>query len=387
MAAPDPILLRLVKGEELPAGFRVTMPLVDSAIEHGVAPLLDEAVRQNDVEGDHEALVRLAMWSMESAASTLAAEDALAVLLDACKTLDIEPAIFKGASIGRRWYPRPDLRPADDIDVFVGPSQTDRLVDLVTEFDDADGIDQAIEAMIAEQRIFEYTIYIGETSIDIHRDPWNLLLTPQQQDLIWQRTVQLALPDGRTVRTLDLEMSVVMALVHLLRDTFADLMHFYDIDLMINANPDWDFIAAFAEEEGWTDLVRFSLGLVCDVLDRPSPLPRDIGLVSRIITGILWPRRLLLRGTGSVVKSHRRQFFSSLLVSGRRRDVADALIRRIFPPRAMIDYRFPDFDGPYLLALLRWRQSQHREYRTFRSRALGFREELSAQQRSRAPSL
>ncbi len=194
----------------------------------------------------------------------------------------------------------------------------------------------------------------------------------------------LVLSDGRTIRTLDLELSIVMALVHLLRDTFADLMHFYDVDLMIDANPDWDFIAAFIEEEGWTDLVRFGLGVVCDVLDRPSPLPRDLGSISRILTAFLWPRRLLLRGTASVVKSHRRQFFSSLLVSGRRREVADALMRRILPPRAIIDYRFPGFDGPYLLALLRWRRSQHREYRTFRSRALGFRTDLSKQQRSHA---
>ena len=43
MAAPHPALLALVRGDQFPARFRVTMSVVESAAEHGLAPLLDDA--------------------------------------------------------------------------------------------------------------------------------------------------------------------------------------------------------------------------------------------------------------------------------------------------------------------------------------------------------
>ncbi len=44
-------------------------------------------------------------------------------LIDAAESLGIEIAIFKGLAIGSQWYPRPDLRPAVDIDIFIDPAR------------------------------------------------------------------------------------------------------------------------------------------------------------------------------------------------------------------------------------------------------------------------
>jgi hypothetical protein len=195
-------------------------------------------------------------------------------------------------------------------------------------------------------------------AVDVHRDPMNLVLPTRRQDLMWLRTDLLDLGDERSVRTLDLELSMVQALLHALRDNFADLLHLYDIELMGAADPDWDFIAAFAEAEGWTDIIRFSLGFVCDVFGHLSPLPRDLSPGSQVLIRMLWPSRILLQGVDSVVRSHHRQSAVSLLITGRRPDLANVMLRRIFPPRSVIDFRFPDSGGSYLFALARWRRAQ-----------------------------
>ena len=120
---------------------------------------------------------------------------------------------------------------------------------------------------------------------------------------------------------------------------------------MIDAEPDWDFVEAFAEAEGWTDLVRFSLGYVCDVLDRPSPLPRDVSRSGQILLKTVWPDRIRLKGQDSWTRSFRRESFASYLVAGRRLDVTQAMVHRFFPPRHVIDDRYPGCNCPYPVAL------------------------------------
>ncbi len=369
MASPHPTLLLLARGDELPADLRVTTALVDSAAEHGVAPLLDEAVRDHGLDGDHDALVQLAMHSLESAADTRAAFEVLGTLLDAGDSLGIDIAVFKGLAIGSRWYPRPELRPANDIDVFVDPDQVDRLGELVERFAAKPGSRETVEGMVAEGRVFEYSLVVDRVAVDLHIDPMNLVVSTRQQQLLWEHTEMIPISDGRTARTLDLELTIVQSLLSLLRDNFADLLHLYDVTLMLDNDPDWDFIEAFVEAEGWTDIVRFSLGFVCDAFERPSPLPRDISISSRMTIGRLWPNRILLEGSESIVRSPRRQSMASLLIAGRRFDVTGAMLQRIFPSRSVIDDRFAESAGPYPVALYRWRRSQQAEAKRFKARA------------------
>jgi len=337
------------------------MPIVDSAVEHGLAPLLDEAVRDDDVDGDHDALVQLAMHSLESAADTNAAIEALGTLLDVSGSLGIEIAVFKGLAIGARWHPRPELRPAVDIDVFFDPDQRDRLGDLVAAFDPDPGSRESVDHMAEEGRIFEYSFFVDGVAVDLHVDPMNLVVATKQQHLMWQHTDVLPISGGRVIRVLDLELSIIQALLHLVRDDFADLLHVFDVSLMIDNDPDWEFIETFAATEGWTDLIRFSLGVVCDTFGRPSPLPRPLTPTNRSLIAVFWPGRIRLRGTERFFQGAQRQSMASLLITGRRLDVARALTRRIFPPRHVIDDRFGGHGGPYPLALYRWRRAQRAE--------------------------
>lgn len=357
------MLVDLVRDGRMPAGTHVTMPIAVSAIEHGLAPLFDEATQTGNVPGDHDALIQLAVHRLDSAASADAAAEALTELLDAAAVFNIEIGLLKGLAIGARWYATPDLRPAVDIDVFVNPDQTDRLGPFVELLTGRPESRRAVDAMVAEGRVFEYSMRVHGVAVDLHIDPMNLVILTRQRRLVWQRCESLPLPEGPSIKVLDLELSIVQALLHVFRDNFADLLHLCDVNLMIDSRPDWGFIADYAEAEGLTDIVRFSLGFVCDVFDRPSPMPRSISTVNRALIALIWPARIRLEGDDSVARSYRRQSLASLLVEGRRLDVVRALVRRLFPPRIVIDDRFEGCECPYPIALLRWRLAQRAQNR------------------------
>lgn len=366
MPAPHPFLLDALQGSALPPRFRVTMPLVGSAIEHGVAPLLDQAVRDRGLDGDHDALVRLAMRSLDSAAQNQAATRALGVLLEACASRGIGIAVFKGLAIGHRWYPRPELRPAADIDIFINPDQIHRLPELVAAYAPNPASRAVVRSMVGEGRVFEYLIHVEGVAVDVHIDPMNLVLPSRQMDVIWRRRHAFEIGDGVPITTLDLELSLLQSLLHLFRDNFADLLHIYDVALMLDSKPDWAFVQSFADTEGWTDIIRFSLGVVCDVLERPSPLPSELGVANRVLVSLIWPDRVRARGNESVVTSARRQSLVSLLIDGRRRELAQATARRMLPPRAVINDRHEYSGDPYALALYRWRRSQRSQIKAMR---------------------
>ncbi len=369
MTAPHPALLPLITDDERAQTTRITGPLVDSAIEHGVAPLVDDAVRRLDLDVEHDALVLLAMHSLDSAAATAAARTALGSLLDIADSLGIELAVFKGIAIGSRWYSRPELRPAVDIDVFTAPDQSARLGEFAAAVSSKPKSRAVVDAMVAEGRVFEYPLFIDGVTVDLHLDPMNLVVPIRQRAVVWERTECIDIGEGRRVRGLDLELSIIQALLHLLRDGFADLLHVYDLSLMLDDDPDWGFIQQFADTEGLTDAIRFSVGVVCDILDRPPPIPTDLSPYSQAVTAIVWPRRSRLGGFDGAFDGPHRQSLASLLISGRRLAVASALARRVFPPRVVIDDRSPGCDCPYPIALLRWRLAQRTEIKRRRTPA------------------
>jgi hypothetical protein len=210
---------------------------------------------------------------------------------------------------------------------------------------------------------------VDGVAIDLHRDPMNMIVPMRNRQLPWERTEWMSIGEGQAIRVLDLETSVLQALLHLFRDNFADLLHIADIGLMMDQEPDWDFVARTAASEGWTDIVRESLGFICDILGRESPLPRTLSVANRALIRAVWPHRIRLEGAASLGRSDRRQSLVSLLIRNRRFDVTRALARRTFPSRMVIEDRFENAGGSYPLALYRWRRSQRAEIVRFREAA------------------
>jgi hypothetical protein len=188
----------------------------------------------------------------------------------------------------------------------------------------------------------------------------NLVLPTLQEHEMWDDTVTVSLPNGLEVRTLSLEWAIIQALLHAFRDNFADLLHIFDLDLMLDDDPDWGRIAEIARSEGWTDIIRYATAFVCDALGRPSPLPRRIARWRLKLIESVWSRDLLLQGADSIVTSMRRQSALDVLTRGRTQELVGAYAKRLTPPREVIDLRAGPTDDPYPVALFRWRLSQAR---------------------------
>jgi hypothetical protein len=360
MAAPHPALLPLIRGEALPPDTLITSELVSSAEEHRVAALVDTEIQRRGIELDPDLATRLAMSSLTAEGENHTALEAVAAVTEAATNIGVEFAVFKGATTGVRWYENPQARPTVDVDIFVSPFQLDRLGDLAIALGDESEDAPILDAMAASGRVFEHSIEVAGIHVDLHRDPMNLVLPTRQEQAMWDDTVTVSLPNGLDVRTLSLEWAIIQALLHSFRDNFADLLHIYDLDLMLNDDPDWGQIAEIARAEGWGDIIRYATAFVCDTLGRPSPLPRQIARWRLKLIESIWSRDLLLQGADSVVTSMRRQSALDVLAKGRNRELAGAYAKRLAPPREVIDLRAGPTDDLYPVALYRWRLSQAR---------------------------
>ena len=196
----------------------------------------------------------------------------------------------------------------------------------------------------------------------------NMLLPSTREHERWNDTIPIQLGD-LTVRTLDLEDTIIQALLHLFRDNFADLLHCNDVRLMMAAGPDWDEVERRAGVDGWTDIVRFAAWFVAEVFGTTSPLPTTITRWRKLAIDAVWPRSLLLHGGRSVTRSDRRQSAVGILVENRRCATANAYAQRMFPPRTVVDQRAGSSNLAYPVALVEWRLRQRRIIRIRREEA------------------
>ena len=271
--------------------------------------------------------------------------------------------MFKGIVWAQRWYDHPELRPSVDVDVAIHPDDLGRIGDLVSAIGGRAGDAEIATAMTRSERVFELAIPVGASSVDLHRDPANLLVPIRQTTQLWpprERSYVLTPVGG--VETFDDDWSMLIGLIHALRDNFGDLLHVNDLRLMLAASPDWERIDRLADAEGWADLIRYATAFLADTLGVDSPLPRRIRRSAKLVFDSAWPRELLLQGEDSIVRSHQRQSGLSALIRGRSVEVTAASLARAFPTRRIVDQRSGLEDSaPYVLALLRWRASQRRK--------------------------
>ena len=334
--------------------------VVASAEEHFVAALLEAEVTKRRIGFDGDLRLRLTQASLAAAAENATALHAAEIVAATANDLGVRIAFFKGIVTGAMFYADPATRPTTDVDIFFDPAHLDRMGDFAEALGAPAGTKAAVDAMVSEGRVFELTIPVAGTEVDLHRDPINMVLPSRAEVHRWASTIEVTLANSMTVHTLDLEWTMIQALIHGFRDNFADLLHIHDLALVFDADPDWDRIAAIADDEGWTDLIRYATAFVCDVLDRPSPLPRQVSRGALLAIRAVWPRPLLLHGATSISASHRRQSALSLLARGRTLELVGAYGRRALPPRSVIDARSQPTDSAYPIALYLWRMDQRR---------------------------
>ena len=101
------------------------------------------------------------------------------------------------------------------------------------------------------------TLPTSGADVDLHRDPTNMVLPSTRERDRWTGTTTVALPGRDEGAHLDLEDTVILALLHL-SGQLRDAVHVNDVRLMIEAGPDWDEVERRAADDGWTDIVRYA---------------------------------------------------------------------------------------------------------------------------------
>ena len=213
--------------------------------------------------------------------------------------------------------------------------------------------------------------------LDIHFDLFKMGFKSRQPQLVSDRTVIVALEEGRSVRALDAETSLVFSLLHLNRDRFAKLLGFAEVLRIIERGAiDWEFVDAFVGREGLETPHALTLGVVVETLqvDRPMPDPPR-GWRSRIWSAACPPGIRLLGEEGRLRFGRRGVLLFPFLVRRRGGDAARYVLRRLFPRRDMVDLVHPGTHGPYLWRLIQARVGHRRQRR-------GERKALAAARRS-----
>ncbi|HKZ25210.1 MAG TPA: nucleotidyltransferase family protein [Acidimicrobiia bacterium] len=373
MARPHPALIEL-------AADRVLPPVDDlpgflrSAMEHRMLGLVWRHVQSGGLAMDPELQRGLATESLltEQRHRHLSAALLHASELLAGKGIDV--ATFKGVAAERRWYDGVGDRPCWDADLLVAPHSLSRAGQLIEVIDPHRPNDGRIQRLVDAGILQTVDVVFEGVVLDIHFDLFKLGFRSRQPDVVWDRTVQVTLADGSSVRALDAETSLVFSLLHLNKDRFAKLLGFAEVlRIMKRGDIDWEFVETFVSREGLETSHSHALYVVLETLGiehmRRNP---STGWRSRLWNA-LFPRETRLLGEAGRLRYGRRTaLLFPFLVRGRSWDAARYLVRRMFPKSDMVDLVHPGTSGPYLWRLtaarVRQRMKRAKERRVLDAR-------------------
>ncbi|MCP3855657.1 MAG: nucleotidyltransferase family protein [Actinomycetia bacterium] len=350
-----------------PADLHVDRRMAADAINQRVSSLLLTEVMRQNLRADRHALNTLARNVLNTKRQHALQTNALCTVL---RRLDgVAPVgLAKGLAIELALYAERGLRPSADIDLFLHPDDLSHFGEVVSAIGGSSDMGESLRWVARAGRVYEHTVQAEGATFDIHTDIANLILPIRQVELFWERLTQIPCPNCHGDHgpwVMDLDLSLVIAVLHFARDRFVDLRRLNDLKQMLDAGPDWDFISEFVQVEGMRDLISMALDVICDLLGRTHPLPSASVANRWLASRVVWPEHLHLRGYDERKRRERTaQAAVSLLLSGRRAEVARAVARRVFPPPDLLDAFGYSERGPYPVRLVRFRVDQTKELRS-----------------------
>jgi hypothetical protein len=229
-----PLVHRAAAGEGWPPSSEAAADrLLAQATRQGLLPLLFEA------RGEMPAVVQAALlrhrgFQRIHSARTVRLQEALARV---CEILTGEPLVLlKGADYMRRLYPRPELRPMDDIDVLVPRAR----IDVVCRRLEAAGLRPEFPAgRVARLPSYHERVYDWDgVIVEVHH---SFIQRPRHRvdyDGVWARRVAVEPVGDCAFRLSDADGIAYHALA-LSIDAFAvPLIRYVDLWLMLAAAPD-----------------------------------------------------------------------------------------------------------------------------------------------------
>lgn len=315
------------------------VPLLRSAFVHGLGglllseiertappwrrfPLAVLAARQASVRAWHERL-----WA------------GLASISEVFDDLGIEVAIAKGIAAEARWYQRIGERPCNDLDLLLPPSHLGRIDDVIAAIEPSHPLCGKVRPLAERGLLQSVDLEHEGVPIDLHWDILKLGIPSRSRQIIWDRTVPFALPDGRSVRALDAETSYVHFLVHLNKDRFRRLLGFVDVARVYEQEDlAHGVVQRLVRADGIEASVSASWDVVVSTLGLPARNRIQAPAVRSLIWHTAWRPSVRLRATESTIRFRRRQWLIAVLSRGRALEAMRCWIRASFPPADLVAY-------------------------------------------------
>ncbi|MCC5947041.1 MAG: nucleotidyltransferase family protein [Nitriliruptoraceae bacterium] len=348
---PARALVDLAAGRD-PGDVDADGELIAQAIEHRMTGLLCTHLRDRGA-GD----LNVAMLDLRIQAHQAQIRRLLDLCLDTAEQHGVEVIVLKGASIEHRFYGRAGERPSSDVDLWMLPHDRRALVGLVAALQPDHPWLSGLDRMVARRQIQSVTLQVDDLEVDVHVDPLKLGVWTRQAGQAWASTQEIALEDGRPIRVLSDDWTLLLLLIHLSKDRFQRLLGYADVvRIMRGGDATWERVLALARGEGIEHLAEWAMDVIeadLGVRLRPEvqPTPPRLGLRSWIWHR-LWRPDIRMRGSEGRRRFRFRQNILPLLGKGRVVETLRWWLREVFPPAPAVAAEYPDEPGPYCRRLV-----------------------------------
>jgi hypothetical protein len=343
-SGPHPALIDVAAGRGLPI---VTdpMPLLRSALAHGMGGLLLSEVKRTDAPWR-----RMVVGALTAREASVKAwhERLWAVLASISAVLDdvgVEVAVAKGIVAEARWYARMGERPCSDLDLLLAPAHLERIDDVIAAIEPSHPLCGKVGQLAQRGLLQSVDLEYQGVPIDLHWDILKLGIPSRNRQAIWDRTVPFLLRDGRSIRALDAECSYIHFLVHLNKDRFRRLLGFVDVARVYQRE---DLDHAAVERLVRADGIEVSVTRAWDVVRRTLDVDARnhirAGVVRSLVWQIAWHPSVRLRATESNFRFRHRQWLIPALSRGRAVETLRCWLRASwFPPPDLLAYLHSDY--------------------------------------------
>ncbi len=340
---PHPALVELAAGRGLPK-VSDPMPMVRSALAHGMYGLLLTEVEQSDQQwrGLVLALLHARHASVEAWHQRLwRGIESIGGLFD---DLGVEVAIAKGIAAEARWYSRLGERPCTDLDLLLSPAHLDRIDDIIAAVEPTHPLCGKTLDLANRGFLQSIDLVYDGVPIDLHWDILKIGIPSRNRVLIWERSLPFPLSNCNSVRMLDAETSYVHFLVHLNKDRFRRLLGFVDVARVYDREElDGAAVERLIRIEGIKTSVDESWNVVVDTLRLAAPRRESTPGVRAVLWRLAWPPSVRLRGAESRIQFLYRQYLIALLIPGRTMEATWSWLHGRFPPAELLNYMHSDY--------------------------------------------
>lgn len=364
MAYPDPLVKAVARGEPVD-GSKVSHRVVDSAIEHRIAPLLLRAVEDHP-SVPTDAAAALMAFDMAVVSRRQEQDRVLQLVHQRLTEASVTHTYVKGPASAVRWFVDPTSRPYSDIDVIVPIGSP--LASAVAALSPAHPVLELFGEDEAMRFLSSVEIVVDGVRVDLQTDALRTGLIPNSYEDWSVGTDQIGEAPG--MRVLDPEHDLIMFLLHQGRDRFRFLLGVAEARLRLSEAVEWDRVEALARREGIWDQVAVALEVMCEELQIDVPVAAPTGWRAAMWRRLWNPRVRFLGELGRIRHIVRGRWLMPLTMRGRTLEATRWLFRSMFPPDLVIRHRYPAATGPYLwrALFLRARIILRRRYRVWRER-------------------